>query len=75
MKLAREIGDLGATVMPERPAVGYIREAEDLLHTPVAVGRDHEHAAGQLLEGGLGDADHDVVVELPLRMASCRWRS
>jgi hypothetical protein len=54
-------------MVPKRAAARDLAEAEDLLDTAVAIGRDDQHAPRQLVGRRRRKANDDVVVELALR--------
>jgi len=54
-------------MVPERSAVGDVREGEDLLDAAVAVRRHDEDPAGRSRDGARGQSQDEVVVELALR--------
>src|SRR5690606_4917284 len=65
-QLAEEVGNGGASTMPEGEPVGDLGKAEHLLHAAVAVGGDNEHATGELSADSLGQPQNDIVVEFAL---------
>ena len=64
-ELAAELAHVRTAMVPQRAAVGDVREGEDLLDAAVAVGRDDEDASWRVLRAR-GQAEHEVVVELTL---------
>lgn len=65
-ELASELRHGRTSRVPQRSAVRYLREAEDLFDATVAVRRDDQHGARGLSARRLGDPQHHVVVELAL---------
>jgi|HubBroStandDraft_1064217.scaffolds.fasta_scaffold310838_2 hypothetical protein len=66
LQLADEIRECRTAMVPEGRAVGHVGKAQHFFDAAVAIGRDHEHTAGESVRDALWQLEHDIVVELAL---------